>query len=96
MALDLDLDLDLDPCYDQLPPVAGGEAAAAKPLGGGLGGAGAPPGIRRSGYGCSAEGTDAAWRAPGSGALGSQPVRTSTWFGRKQKNQIASRFDFFC
>ena len=39
----LDLDLDLDPCYDQLPPVAGGEAAAAKPLGVGLGGVGAPP-----------------------------------------------------
>ena len=30
--LALDLDLDLDPCYDQLPPVAGGEATAAKPL----------------------------------------------------------------
>ena len=37
LSLNLDLDLDLDPCYDQLPPVAGGEAAAAKPLGGGLG-----------------------------------------------------------
>ena len=30
------------------PPVAGGEAAAAKPLGGGLGGAGATPSITSS------------------------------------------------
>ena len=46
------LDLDLattETCgaisISRRPPVAGGEAAAAKPLGGGLGGAGAPTSI---------------------------------------------------
>ena len=43
-----------------------------------------------TGHGCSAEGTDAAPRAHGPGALGSQPVSAD---GNK-KNQIASRFDF--
>ena len=45
-----------------------------------------------TGHGCSAEGTDAAPRAHGPGALGSQPVSAD---GNK-KNQIASRFDLFC
>ena len=44
-----------------------------------------------TGHGCSAEGTDAVPRAHGPGALGSQPVSADG----NNKNQIASRFDFF-
>ena len=47
--------------------------------------------LGRSGLGCSVEGADAALRLHGSGALGSQPVRTSTWFGRKQTKQKSLR-----
>ena len=47
-----------------------------------------------TGHGCSAEGTEAAPRAHGPGALGSQPV-SADGNGNK-KNQFASRFDFFC
>jgi hypothetical protein len=43
-----------------------------------------------TGHGCSAGGTDAAPRAHGTGAL-----QASRAVGNK-KNQIASRFDFFC
>ena len=35
-------------------------------------------------------------RAHGSGALGSQPVRSTATVVDNKKNQIASRFDFFC
>ena len=35
-------------------------------------------------------------RAHGSGALGSQPVRSTAILVDNKKNQIASRFDFFC
>ena len=48
---------------------------------------------RRSGHGCSAEGTDAAWRAHGLGALGSQPVSDD---GNKKLKSLRDFIFFVC